>query len=276
MRKVQLVRLQKYLSECGVASRRASEELIIEGAVSVNGQIVTELGTKIDPQKDMVRVKKKIIRPEEKGVILFHKPRRVVCTMSDPEGRPTVADYLTSKYRSYRPVGRLDWDTMGLLILTNDGDLAEMLAHPRNQFDRVYEARVAGRIDERTYEKLNRGFYVEGDRVVPEVEEIEFQQDSTWVRITVREGKNHLVKIIFDKVRHPVQKLKRISHGPFKLGGLQPGEMRKLTEGEYIRYKRKIQSFKPRQVVSETSGRPSGRPKRHSPKKYSQRPRGDE
>jgi len=248
MKKVQLVRLQKYLSECGVASRRASEELILEGAVSVNGQLVTELGTKVNPEKDMVRVKKKIIRPEEKGVILFYKPRRVVCTMSDPEGRPTVADYLTSRYRSYRPVGRLDWDTMGLLILTNDGDLADMLAHPRNQFPRVYEARVAGRIDERTYEKLNRGFWVEGDKIVPQVEEIEVQPDSTWVKVIVHEGKNHLVKIIFDKVKHPVQKLKRISHGPFKLGGLQPGEMRKLTEGEYIRYKNKIREHRPRKT----------------------------
>jgi pseudouridine synthase len=258
MRKVQLVRLQKYLSECGVASRRKAEELIVEGDVSVNGELVTELGTKIDPSKDLVRVKKKIIRPDEKGIILFHKPCRVVCTMSDPEGRPTVADYLTSRYRSYRPVGRLDWDTMGLLILTNDGDLADLLAHPRNQFARVYEARVAGQIDERTYEKLNRGLYIDGEKIVPSIRELERQPDSTWVEVIVHQGKNHLVKRIFEKVQHPVQKLKRTSHGPFKLGGLQPGEMRKLTEGEYIRYKNKILSHKPEKEerkVSETSGR---------------------
>ncbi len=246
MKPVELVRLQKYLSECGVASRRKSEELIIEGSVFVNGKKITELGTKVDPTKDVVRVKKKIIRPEEKGIIIFNKPRQVVSTMSDPEGRPTVADYLTNRYRSYRPVGRLDWDTMGLLILTNDGEIAEKLAHPRNEFPRVYEARVAGRVDERTFEKLNRGVIIDGEKIVPRVTEKSTQDDATWVEITVLEGRHHLVKRLFEKVRHPVQKLKRVSHGPFKLGTLGVGEMRKLPEGEYIRYRNKILNFHPK------------------------------
>lgn len=239
------VRLQKYLAECGVASRRKAEELIIEGKVFINGKRVTELGVKIDPTEDTVRVRKKVIRPEPKGIILFNKPRHVVSTMSDPQGRPTVADYLTSRYRSYFPVGRLDWDTFGLMILTNDGEIAERLLHPRYQFKRIYHARVAGVLHEKTYQKLESGVYLDGEKVTCKVRTIEVQDDATWLEITVTEGRNHLVKKIMDKVRHPVQKLKRMSHGPFQLGKLQVGSIRRLTEGEYIRYRNKILKYGP-------------------------------
>ncbi len=244
-KKDQLVRLQKYLSECGVASRRKSEELITDGKVFVNGKRITELGTKVDPSEDTVRVRKKVIRSQEKGIILLNKPRHVISSMSDPEGRPTVADYLTKRYSSYYPVGRLDWDTTGLLILTNDGEMADKLMHPRNQFSRIYHTRVAGVISEKTYKKLEAGVYLDGQLVQCKLKELQVQDDATWLEVIVTEGRNHLVKKIMEKVRHPVQKLKRISHGPFKLGNLQVGQIRHLTEGEYIRYKIKVDKFRP-------------------------------
>lgn len=240
-----LVRLQKYLAECGVASRRKSEELILDGKVAVNGKIVTTLGTKVDPSKDMVRVRKKIIKPEEKGIILLNKPRHVVSTMDDPEGRPTVADFLTSKHRSYFPVGRLDWDTMGLMILTNDGEMADLLMHPRNEFQRIYEAKVAGIISDKTYEKLKQGVYIDADKITCNVRQLEVGKDYTWLEIIVAEGRNHLVRKLMEKVLHPVQKLKRVAYGPFKIGKLEVGHIRKLTLGEYIRYRFKVLNHRP-------------------------------
>lgn len=234
------IRLQKYISQCGIASRRQAEELILEGKVKVNNQTVTTLGTKVDPSKDTVQVRKKILRPEEKGIILFHKPKNVIATMSDPEGRPTVADYLTKHFKSYAPAGRLDWDTTGLMVLTNDGELSQRLTHPKFKVPRTYELKVSGQITEKTLARIERGIVVDGRKVEAKLEFLRENDDSSWLTITISEGRNHIVKKLFEIVHHPVQKLKRISHGPFRLGKLRVGEIRKLTEIEYHNYRKKL------------------------------------
>ena len=138
-----LVRLNKFLADCGVASRRKADEMILQGRVQINGSLAHEAGIKIDPDRDQILVNRKPVRPQPKGMAIFHKPRGVVTTMSDPEGRPSVADYLGKRYRGYYPAGRLDWDSSGLVILTNDGDLAECLMHPRFGTIRVYQVKVS-------------------------------------------------------------------------------------------------------------------------------------
>lgn len=242
-----LVRLQKFIAECGVCSRRAAEVLITAGKVRVNGKVITELGTKVDPDHDQVYVRNKIVRPAPKGIVLFHKPKHVVSTLEDPQGRPSIKDYLTKHYKSYFPVGRLDFESTGLVILTNDGELADRLLHPRYGLERIYEARVAGTVAPRTLAKLSRGILLEDGMARAEAEIINTSDDSTWLKIRVHEGRNRLIRRIMEKVHHPVSKLKRVSHGPFNLHKLKPGEMRKLTEREYAYFQRKVMSFNPSQ-----------------------------
>lgn len=236
-----LVRLQKFLSECGVASRRKAEELITAGKVRVNEQVITELGTKIDPDRDVVRVRNRTVRAAPKGILLFHKPRGVMSTLDDPEGRRTVADYLTRHYESYFPVGRLDYDSTGLIILTNDGELAERLTHPRFGLDRVYHVRVEGRVSGAQLETLKKGVTLEdGPARASEASIIEHGDNSTWIEMVVREGRNRLVRRMMDAIGHPVIKLVRMTHGPFKLGTIRPGDMKKLSEREYVYFRRKV------------------------------------
>ncbi|RIL09028.1 MAG: hypothetical protein DCC75_07505 [Proteobacteria bacterium] len=159
--KTKLLRLQKFMAQCGVASRRKCEELIAGGKVAVNGKVQTKLGTSIDPRRDRVSVSGKPVRPVERGVLLLHKPIKVVSTMHDPEGRPTVAHYLSKHYRSYFPVGRLDFDSSGLVVMTNDGDLAERMLHPRYGSERVYIVEAQGSVPRRILETLSQGVKLE-------------------------------------------------------------------------------------------------------------------
>lgn len=235
-----LVRLQKFLSECGIASRRKSEELIAEGKVQVNKKIIRELGTKIDPDKDRVTVRNKLVRPAEKGILLFHKPKEVISTLKDPEGRPCIGDYLSKHFRSYFPVGRLDWDTSGLMVLTNDGDLAERLMHPRYEFERVYHARVEGNVSDKTLEKMQRGVTLADGKAQAKGKIISQDDKSTWIEVSVTEGRNRLVRRLMDKLRHPVIKLRRISHGPFHVGKLKSGEILKLSERQYVHFRKRV------------------------------------
>jgi 23S rRNA pseudouridine2605 synthase len=237
-----LVRLQKYLSECGVASRRHSEELIEEGRVKVNGKIITELGTKVDPARDRITVGKKVVTVAPKGAAIFHKPRAVISTLSDPEGRPCVADYLAKQYSSYYPVGRLDWESSGLIVLTNDGELAEALTHPRFEISRTYQARVERSVSERTLEKIRRGINLKDGFVRAKVEIIrnDNEDNSTWLEVTITEGRNRLIRRMMEKVEHPVMKLKRVAHGPFKLGKLKPGEVRPLIQKDYLQLRQRV------------------------------------
>jgi len=235
-------RLQRYLSECGVASRRSAEELIAAGKVTINGIVVTELGTRVDPDHSLVRVSNRIVTPAPKGVLLLHKPPGVISTLSDPEGRRSIADYMTKHYRSYFPVGRLDWDSAGLVVLTNDGDLANHLLHPKFEIERVYHARVEGIPSQKTLEILAKGVKLPDGPASCQAFILEVSGDHTWVEVTLSEGRNRIVRRIFDHVGHPVDKLKRISHGPFRLGALRPGDVRRLTEREYLRLKRIVET----------------------------------
>ncbi len=230
-----MIRLQKYLAECGIASRRASEKLITAGKVKVNGEVVSTLGSKIDPHKDIVEVDGKSTKVEEKGIILFHKPVNVISTKKDPEGRPTVADYLGGKYSSYYPVGRLDFDSSGLIIMTNDGELAERLLHPRYGFKRIYEVLVEGSVSDDLINKLARGIELDDGDIRAQIEILESNRDDSLLRVSVAEGRNRIVRRMLDKVGHPVLELKRVEYGPFKLGRLRLEGTVKLTEREYRR-----------------------------------------
>jgi len=229
-----LVRLHKYLAECGVSSRRGAEDLISNGEVYVNGELIMTQGTKITPGRDEVKIKNRIIRPVEKGMLLFYKPKHVVTTLDDPEGRPTVADYLTVKYRSYYPVGRLDFDSTGLVLLTNDGDFAQCLMHPKFQYERVYEIVVDGDLPYSVVQEVARGVALEDGPVKGRLL-IKSQGGARTTRciITISEGRNRVIRRLFDHLEFPVLELHRIQHGPFKLGKMRPGQVIKVLESEY-------------------------------------------
>jgi len=225
-------RLQKILSQAGVASRRASEQLMREGRVTVNGATVTELGTKADAARDDIRVDGRRIKiPERHIYLLVNKPRGYVTTRSDPQKRPTVIDLVGIKDYVY-PVGRLDYDSEGLLLLTNDGDLAARLTHPRHGVPRVYEATVLGEPDEHDVRRLAKGVSIDGQRTAPaEVIAI----GPTRLRITVREGRNRQVRKMCDAIGHPVKELRRVAIGPLRDGKLKVGAWRPLTAHEIER-----------------------------------------
>jgi 23S rRNA pseudouridine2605 synthase len=237
-------RLQKILSTAGVASRRLSEELIEQGRVSVNGKIVTELGTKADPSRDEIKVDGRRIRVEQRRLyILLNKPRGYVTTRSDPQGRPTVMD-LIKRVREYvYPVGRLDYDSEGLLLLTNDGELAARLTHPRHEVERVYEARVKGVPDDHELERLTKGIVIEGRKTsrarvsVSGVRETPGGRQAI-VEIAIHEGRQRQVRKMFDAVGHPVVRLRRIAIGPISDDALPTGHYRELTREELARVKR--------------------------------------
>lgn len=231
------VRLQKLLSQAGIASRRSAEKLIAEGRVTVNGRTIREMGVKADPAVDDIRVDGRRLRqPERLRYILLNKPAGFVTTRSDPARRPTVMDLLAGVREYVYPVGRLDYDTEGLLLLTNDGDLAARLTHPRHEVERTYEATVAGTPDQEAVERLRRGIPLDGRRTMPaEVALVghgKAPRKGTpygFLVITIREGRNRQVRRMCEAVGHPVQKLRRVRIGPISDRRLRPGEWRELT-----------------------------------------------
>jgi len=230
------VRLQKILSGAGVASRRAAETMIVAGRVSVNGEIVTELGTRADAEADDIRVDGRRIGRPRRHYIALHKPRGYVTTRSDPEHRPTVLDLLGTKDYIY-PIGRLDYDSEGLLLLTNDGDFAERLMHPRYGVDREYEARVRGVPEPATVRRLARGVVIEGRRTSPaQVRLVETGRgargDQSILSIVLHEGRSRQVRKMCEALGHPVVRLRRVRVGPIRLGAMKPGEYRELTRDE--------------------------------------------
>jgi 23S rRNA pseudouridine2605 synthase len=227
------VRLQKVLAQAGVASRRAAEDLIFRGRVEVNGEKVTEQGMRVDPATDVIRVDGKRIPPQRAHLyVVLNKPRGVVSTMDDPQGRPTVADYLGGRGRLFH-VGRLDADTEGLLLLTNDGDFAQRMAHPSFEVPKTYLAEVAGQVSEATLKRLRSGVRLEDGPVKADrTTLVQRLDDRSLVRITLHSGRNRVVRRMFEAVGHPVRKLSRIEIGPVRLGDLKSGAVRDLTREE--------------------------------------------
>lgn len=227
------VRLQKALAQAGVASRRASEELIAAGRVEVNGKVVTEQGMRVDPERDTIRVDGSRIPPPRRHLYLvLNKPRGVVSTMDDPDGRPTLKQYVPRRQRLFH-VGRLDTDTEGLLILTNDGDFANKLAHPSHEVPKTYLVEVEGLLDNKTLRRLEKGLTLEDGPIKPDKVKLVTRAESrSMVQITLHSGRNRIVRRMFDSVGHPVRRLSRISIGPVRLGQLAVGETRELTREE--------------------------------------------
>ena len=226
-------RLQKVIAQAGVASRRKAEELITAGKVKVNGQIVTELGTKVS-DKDRIEVNNQIIEKEAKEYYLLNKPRGVVTTTSDDKNRKTVVDLIPTSARIY-PVGRLDYDTTGVLLLTNDGEFANILMHPTSNVDKVYVAKLEGIIKGEQINMLKDGVDIDGEIVKAsrvKLKKVDQKANSCMVQITIHEGKNHQVKRMFKAVGFEVAKLKREREAFFDLKDLQSGEFRKLTPKE--------------------------------------------
>ncbi len=223
-------RLQKILSKAGITSRRKAEGLILQGRVSVNGKIVRELGTKAVLGRDEIRVDGKTIKPESEGVVLvLFKPRRCVTTLHDPQGRPTVADFVNKFPMRLYPVGRLDYDAEGLLLLTNDGELAHRLQHPRYKVPKTYLVKVRGHPPAEALAILQQGVNLDDGITAPaELIVIEDDQKATWLSLTLREGRKHQVKRMCAAVGHPVLRLRRTKVGPIELDDLRPGEIRRL------------------------------------------------
>jgi pseudouridine synthase len=230
------VRLQKILSQAGVSSRRAAEKLIADGRVTVNGKTILTMGVKADPRKDDIRVDgRRVKAAAQSRYILLYKPAGYVTTRSDPQRRRTVMDLLAGVREYVYPVGRLDYETEGLLLLTNDGDLAARLTHPRHGVARTYEARVAGMPDREAIERLRNGIPLDGHRTLPADVVLlnEGRRDRDGVlRLTIREGRNRQVRRMCEAVGHPVHSLRRTRFGPLSDRRLHPGQWRELTAAE--------------------------------------------
>ncbi|MBZ5549515.1 MAG: rRNA pseudouridine synthase [Acidobacteriia bacterium] len=236
-------RLQKIIAAAGVASRRKAEELITSGRVQVNGKMVTELGTKADAEQDHIRVDGKLLRgPERYSYIVLNKPKGYVTTVSDPEKRPTVMDLVRSVRGRVYPVGRLDWASEGLLLLTNDGELANALMKASSNVSKTYVVKVAGQPEETKLEKLRRGVSIAekgGRRVRTAPARIKLirEGDNPWLEVTIVEGRNRQIRKMFEEVGHHVEKIRRVQYGPLTLD-VPPGEFRSLSLEEVAKLRK--------------------------------------
>ena len=243
-----LPRLQKILSERGVASRRQAEELIREGRVTVNGRLA-RIGDKVDPLRDHIKVDGKLVAsPAAKAYLMLNKPKRVVTTAEDPEGRAVVMDLVKSRLPRLFPVGRLDYDAEGILLLTNDGKMAHRLSHPSFQVPRTYWVKVQGKPTPEEVRRLSRGITLEDGptapcRIAPRRE----ARENAWLEMTLREGRNRQVKRMWERMGYPVLKLRRVSFAGLSLGSLKAGEYRHLRPSEVEKLKRmtKLKSERP-------------------------------
>lgn len=233
MTDIDRIRLQKALAHAGVASRRASEELIVRGKVKVNGKIVTELGTRVDPKKDRVEVSGRLIQLDNDKVYLaFHKPVGVISSMYDDRDRADLGSFFNSAERVFN-VGRLDADTSGLLLMTNDGELANQLMHPSYEVEKLYRARIRGEITPATIKKLTTGISLDdGESAADRAKILDVSGNHSLVEIVLHSGKNRIVRRMLDAVGHPVTDLARRSFGPVRLGTLKPGDSRQLGKLE--------------------------------------------
>ncbi len=234
-----LQRLQKVLAQAGVASRRKAEEIILEGRVRVNGKTETTLGTKVDPHKDRIEVNGRVIVAEQSLTVLMNKPRGVVCTADDPEGRETVIDLVKNEDARLFPVGRLDFATSGALLLTNDGDLSYALTHPKHEVEKTYLLKIRGQVDEVDLQKWRDGVDI-GDVVTrpATVFKAEEEANYTWVEITIKEGRNRQIRRMGEAIGVDINKLKRVAFAGLTIEGLKIGQYRRLTQKELARLKR--------------------------------------
>ena len=236
---MQLERLQKIIAHAGFASRREAESMIREGRVTVNGRVVTELGSKADPARDHIKVDGKLItRPETHRYILLYKPREVMTTLDDPQGRRTVIDLIKGVRERIYPVGRLDYHSEGLILLTNHGELAHQLTHPQHGWVKTYHVKVRGVPEQRLIEKLERGITIEGKRTLPcEIQQMKTtgrgdDEGNSWYEVKLREGRTQQIRKMFQAMGHPVSKLRRVAIGPLSDPRLGPGDYRELTKHE--------------------------------------------
>lgn len=237
-------RLQKLIAAAGIASRRHAEDLIRAGKVSVNGKTITELGAKADPDLDHIKVNGRLINPSLKLkaeiYVLLNKPRGYLTSMSDPEGRPLVTDLIPKTLGRLHPVGRLDFNTEGLLLLTTDGELTNLITSAKNGIPKVYRVKVQGLPSERAIERLRRGVVIgEGERRASgDVRKIRHSESNAWYEVRLYEGRNQQVRRMFDAIGHSVVKLTRSEIGPLQIGSLKTGEWRYLTAREVSQLKR--------------------------------------
>jgi 23S rRNA pseudouridine2605 synthase len=227
------IRLQKFLAEAGVASRRAAEQLIRAGRVTVNGESVRTLGTKVDPARDQIRVDAKPVRAQRKLYLALHKPRGCVCSRADEHGRPTIYELLPKEWRTVYSAGRLDFASEGLLFLTNDGEFALRLTHPRYGVRKTYLATVDGRVDDEMLRRFERGVWREGEKLrAQRARLLATGKAQSVVELELAEGKNREVRRLFESQGLSVRRLVRTQIGTIKLGELKPGRWRTLTQTE--------------------------------------------
>lgn len=234
-------RLQKVLARAGIASRRAAEALITKGRVKVDGRVVDQLGVRVDARRAKIEVDGNRLLAEPLAYIVLHKPRGVMCTLSDPEGRPTVAELLRAVGVRVVPVGRLDFHTSGALLCTNDGDFANALAHPRNKAKKVYVAKVQGLVQDEQLLEWRKSIEIDGRATAPaEVRRLRFEGDKTWLELTLREGRNRQVRRLGEATGSLVMRLARISHAGVTAEDLRPGQWRHLSLDELVALKREF------------------------------------
>ncbi len=256
-------RLQKIIAQAGIASRRAAEELILAGRVRLNGRVVTELGTQADPRTDKVEVDGKRLVAEAPVYFVFHKPKNVVSTLSDPEGRPTVAEYLKLAGTRVYPVGRLDFSTSGVLLATNDGELANALLHPKKDVPKTYVVKVRGLMSDEDLDRWRRGVDLEDGRTLPaKAKMLRHEDDKTWFEITIREGRNQQIRRMGEATGFFVMRLARTSFAGIDHEGLRPGQLRRMTAQELKALQetygvpRRIPKGAPRQAPLPEAGAP--------------------
>ena len=233
-------RLQKVIANAGVTSRRKAEELILDGKVKVNGKVVTELGVKVDDSDAIVVNGKPLPKVDKKVYYLLNKPSGYICSLSDEKGRKVVTDLIEDKSIRVYPVGRLDYDTTGLLILTNDGDFANMLSHPSNNVEKLYRVTIDGLLTADEIYALKDGIDIDGVKVIPtrvKIKKRNLNKKTEIVEFGIVEGRNHIVKRVFDSINHPVLKLKRESYAFLNVNDLQIGQYRDLNPKEIKKLK---------------------------------------
>ncbi|RLB48195.1 MAG: pseudouridine synthase [Deltaproteobacteria bacterium] len=256
-----LERLQKIIARAGVSSRRKAEELIVAGRVRVNGQQVVELGTKADPRKDRIEVDGRRLAHEDFIYVLVHKPRGCVSTVKDPEGRPTVADLVASIPARLYPVGRLDYGTSGVLLMTNDGEFTQALLRPEKKVPKIYVVKLSGVVSDEQMERWRSGVQLDDGRTLPaKVRLLRYEGQKTWLEITLREGRNQQIRRTAEVLGHETMRLARLAFADIDAEGLRPGQWRLLTVDELKKLKREYgvpRRVRPQSLPTERATKPA-------------------